>query len=453
MKPEMERMAISDNPDFWKSDITYVIGHQRPDTDSIASALAYAWYLAQSENDIKNPVAARTGQVGPQATFALQRFDVKPPVLLTFAAPAFHHAARPQEPVLPDAPLSHAIDRLAAGVRVVPIVGADGKPVGALSPNALAKAYAQSGNGAGIKPFDFPCKDFAETLPTLRSRDRISDYRNALLRGDGDDFIVVNELGVYVGMATQRRILEPPRAKLVLVDHNEISQAVSGAEEADIIAVLDHHRLDNHVTATPIPFVVEPVGSTCTLVAELCERHDLEPPRGLAGLMLSGILSDTLVFRSPTTTRRDSSIAHWLAGIGEVELFAYGAELLNASPGLGARTAAEIMDGDRKVYDLSTGRISIGQVEVTNLEELAYRRAEILALMEEQRQSEGLIFIGLMVTDVVDGRSHLLAQGSEAVLNTLPFARTGDHQFDLEEIVSRKKQLLPALYSVLDESR
>lgn len=443
-------MPLSDNPDFWKPDITYVIGHQRPDTDSIASALGYAWYLVQSENDVKNPVAARTGQVGPQANFALQRFDVRPPMLLAFAAPAFHHAARDQASVSPDAPLSEAIALLASGARVVPLVGEDKKPIGALSPHALAKAYAQSN---GSKPFDYPCRDFAEALPTLRARDRISDYRNALLRGEGDDFIVISETGAYVGMATQRRILEPPRAKLIFVDHNEIGQAVSGADEAEIIGVLDHHRMDNHKTATPIPFIVEPVGSTCTLVAELCERHELEPPRGLAGMMLSGILSDTLVFRSPTTTRRDSSVAHWLASIGEVDLFAFGAELLNASPGLGARTASDIIDGDRKRYEMSSGIISIGQVEVTNLQELSYRRAELLSALEERRMEEGLVFAALMVTDVVEGRSHLLAQGSEPLLNVLPYARVGDNEFDLEEVVSRKKQLLPALYSVLDEAK
>src|SRR5262249_45479623 len=143
----------------------------------------------------------------------------------------------------------------------------------------------------------------------------ISDYRAIALRSESDDFPVTDDAGRYAGMATRPHILEPPRARLILVDHNELSQAVAGADQAQIVAVLDHHRLGNPQTAAPISFVVEPVGSTCTLVAEQCRRRDLTPPAGLAGILLSGILSDTLVFRSPTAGDRDRAAADWLAGL------------------------------------------------------------------------------------------------------------------------------------------
>src|SRR5262249_11243574 len=162
----------------------------------------------------------------------------------------------------------------------------------------------------------------------------------------------------------------PPRAaraRLVLVDHNELSQAVAGAEEAEIVAVLDHHRLGNAATTAPIPFIVEPVGCTCTLVTERCRARSLQPPTAIAGMLLSGVLSDTLVLRSPTTTDRDHAAVAWLATALGLDAAAYGTEMLRAAPGLAARPLDEIVDGDRKRYEVGGRAISIGQVEVTGL--------------------------------------------------------------------------------------
>ena len=228
---------------------------------------------------------------------------------------------------------------------------------------------------------------------------------------------------------------------------------MAGAEEAEIVAVLDHHRLGNSPTALPIPFVVEPVGSTSTLVGEHCQSRQLEPPAGLAGMLLSGILSDTLVFRSPTATDRDRAIGAWLAKLADVDIAAYGDELLRASPGLTARAAEEIIDGDRKSYQIGGYSVSIGQVETTGLQELPHRREELLATLEERRQREALALLALMVTDVVTGNSHLLCRGEHWIMTALPFIRVAEGEFDLEDMVSRKKQLVPMLHAVLEEPR
>ncbi len=434
----------------WNPQTTYVIGHQRPDTDAIASALGYAWYLTESGQG-DNVVAARAGQPGEQAQFVLKRFEVASPILLPGVAPTFGHAAKEQMSVMPDAPLPAAMTRVAEGDRYVPVVGTDGKPIGVVTSLALARTYTTQMNV--MQMLMQPCKNIAEPAVTYYDRDRISDHRGALLRSENDDFIVISEDGQYVGVATRSRILSPPRARLVLVDHNELSQAVADAEEAEIIAVLDHHRLGNFSTAAPIPFVVEPVGSTCTLVAEKCRAANLMPPLGLAGMMLSGILSDTLVFRSPTVTDRDRDIALWLAGIAKLDAHEYGEELIRAAPGLAARSASEIIDTDRKEYEMGGAKVSVGQVEITGFQELPDRRDEILAGLHERKGREGLDFIGLMVTDVVTGRSRLLCDGEARILTALPFDRLSDHELDLEEMVSRKKQLIPTLTAVLDEVR
>jgi manganese-dependent inorganic pyrophosphatase len=435
--------------DRWDKNRTYVIGHQRPDTDAIASALGYAWYLQATGEE--NVTAARAGQPGEQALFALRRFEQPAPVLLAGVAPTFGHIAMQQPTVLPDAPLPAAMARVAEGDRVVPVVDAQGHPSGIVTSLALARAYMAPMNVTLM--LAQPCQTIADTAVTFKERDRLSDHRNSLIRSETDDFMVVADDGRYVGIATRRHILQPPRARLILVDHNELSQAVADADEAEIVAVLDHHRLANPATAAPIPFVVDPVGSTSTLVAEYCRNRKLDPPRALAGMLLSGILSDTLVFRSPTATDRDRAVAAWLAGIAQVEVAAYGDELLHASPGLTARTPGEIIDTDRKSYQMSGTPVSIGQVEVTVLQELPDRRADLLGALEERRQREGLALICLMVTDVVLGRSRLLCRGENWILQALPFTRIAEGEFDLDDMVSRKKQLVPVLMAVLEEPR
>jgi len=173
----------------------------------------------------------------------------------------------------------------------------------------------------------------------------------------------------------------------------------------------------------------------------------------VAGKSSSGILSDTLVFRSPTTTDRDRNAAAWLASIAAVDVVSFGDELLRASPGLTARTPGDIIDTDRKSYQMSGTAVSIGQVEVTVLQELPDRRKDLLEALDVRRQQEGLALICLMVTDVVMGRSRLLCRGENWILQALPFTRITEGEFELDDMLSRKKQLVPVLMAVLDEPR
>ena len=440
--------TMRERHDPWRSDLTYIIGHQRPDMDAIASAVGYAWCLNKIGDE--NVVAARAGQVGPQAAFALGYFGVKPPRVLSSAAPTFAHVAEAQEPVHPWDTLAEAMARLAQGERLVPVAEDNGKLLGGLTPLSLARAYAQIASGE-IRASDQNCRTFVEDLPLLPGSDRIRDRRGALLRGGGEEFLVVTDEGRYLGTTNRQCLLEPPRAKLILVDHNEIAQAVPGADEAEIVGVLDHHRLGNASTALPIPFVVEPVGSTSTLVTEACRRHHAAPPSEIAGLLLSGILSDTLIFRSPTTTKRDQEAAHWLAGLSRTDIADYGQHLIQASPGLVDRSADEIVDSDRKSYEMAGKAVSVAQVEVTGFQELPERKADLLAALEARVERENLALICLMVTDVITIQSRLLCRGDQNIRAGLPFARQGPSEFELGSIVSRKKQLVPTLQGALED--
>jgi manganese-dependent inorganic pyrophosphatase len=344
----------------------------------------------------------------------------------------------------PHASLNDVLARLGDNEVSIPVVEKSGKSLGFVSPLALARAYARG------REVHATCADITEPAPTFRLRDRLLDHRSKILRNDRHEFLVHDDSGAYRGVAKQQDLLYPPRARLVLVDHNELSQAVPGAEEAEIVGVLDHHRLGNPPTAAAIPFLVEPVGSSSTLVTEQYLRHRLRPPRGIAGMLLSGILSDTLVFRSPTTTPRDQKAAAWLGSLCTVDILLYGKELLRAAPGLAARTPVEILEADRKTYEMAGVAVSIAQIEVTGMQELPDLRATLIAAMAPQRQQENLALLLLMVTDVLTGRSHLLASGDSKLIDALPFPRLMDSEYDLGEIVSRKKQLAPLLQSVLE---
>lgn len=426
----------------WVPGTTYVIGHQRPDSDALGSAMGYAWFLqAIGRTDVQ---AARCGAPGPESSFALDRFGAQAPQLLTAVWPTFAHVAAPEAPLHEEAPLDEVLRRMSAGARALPLVDAQGRARGAITPASLARAFLAARDPLSLKP-----SECAEKVPCFSAGDRISDMRSAFLKCDADDFLILGELNGVLGMAPRHVLLDPPRARLILVDHNEVAQAVPGAEEAEIVEVLDHHKLGNPFTTLPIRFVVEPVGCTCTLVAEMCRARALQPPTDVAGMLLTGLLSDTLVFRSPTCTPRDEEAAAWLADSLGIDATAYGRELLGHEPGLSA-PVDEIVDGDRKAFRIGGAALSVAQVEVTSLGDLSSRREALLAAMDARREREGLALLALMVTDVVEGRSHLLLRGEKRIVSALPFPRIGPDELDLGNVVSRKKQLIPALYAALE---
>jgi manganese-dependent inorganic pyrophosphatase len=249
-----------------------------------------------------------------------------------------------------------------------------------------------------------------------------------------------------------------------MVDHNELAQAVPGLEEAEVVEVLDHHRLSSMPTSVPIRFKIEPVGSCSTLVAERAVEQGISFPEGIAGLLLSGILSDTLTFRSPTATERDRNIAKKLAVMAKLasaddseekvsqSIADFGQQLLASGAGLGMRPVDEIINTDIKYYETNGAKVGIAQVEVANLSELSPRLDALREALEELTKNQKLTLALLMVTDVVLGNSRLVAVGQPRVIATLPYARLDDDTLDAPGIMSRKKQLLPTVLAALSQT-
>ncbi|MEZ5300439.1 MAG: putative manganese-dependent inorganic diphosphatase [Verrucomicrobiales bacterium] len=246
------------------------------------------------------------------------------------------------------------------------------------------------------------------------------------------------------GVFSKSDLVSPPRVRLVLVDHNEFSQTVAGADEADIVEVIDHHRLSGHlVTKTPIRFVNEPVGSTSTIVGRFYRQAQLEPPPDVAVCLCAGIISDTLNLTSPTATEVDREILAWLAQIGGVDVesftkgfFAAGSLLKDCAP-------TEALESDRKEFEESGWRLSISQIEELGLSYFWDQEKALAEELEKLRKKRKLHLACLMVTDVTQHFSVLLACGDKRLLERIEYPEKRAGLYEMPGVVSRKKQLFP----------
>jgi manganese-dependent inorganic pyrophosphatase len=443
----------------------YVTGHVNPDTDSIAAAMGYAWVLR--ERDGLDTIAARAGALNPQTAWVIKFLGLEAPVLLTDASPRIESVMRRLDSTLPDRPLRDAWVIASRTGGITPILNHDGTPYGLMTGrslfdliNRLIGPQAKHQEMRISEILDLPCHQAADTrVVKVLASARIRDVLNRLLREEGDEFWVTDESGRYVGICRQRDLLNPPRLKLVLVDHNESHQAVASIEEAELLEILDHHRLGNSSTHVPIRFTVDIVGSTSTLVSERIEDAGLSAPPNLAGMMLAGLLSDTLILASPTTTDRDRQAAERLARWAFVggsplvteTIHSFGEKVLASGSGLGARAPREIVSTDMKIYRSGQYQFAISQAEVTNLYEIEENQTKLTTALEELRESKGLNFAMLMVTDVVGGSSKLLLSNPPPVLDNLPYTPLPDGTWSAEGVMSRKKQLLPVVFGLLEE--
>jgi manganese-dependent inorganic pyrophosphatase len=304
------------------------------------------------------------------------------------------------------------------------------------------------------------CRDAADTtVPKFNSTAHIRDALSKVLHDEHNDYWVVEEDGTYLGIARQREILNPPRLRIILVDHNEPRQSIAALEEAELLEILDHHRLGNPHTHAPIRMTVDTVGSTATLVSEQAAEAGLSPPPALAGALLAGLLADTLVLTSPTTTLRDKQaserLARWaFVGGSPIQgetIDAFGRAILSAGTGLMNRAPHEIIGTDIKTYEAGGFKFAIAQVEVTDLIQISDHRAALLTALDALVPRLGLMFAMLLITDVVRGSSRLLISSeAPAILEDLPYQVLADGTRDAAGVVSRKKQLLPAVLGLLE---
>lgn len=345
------------------------------------------------------------------------------------------------------------------GVRLIIVTGGHRMKESTLAAAKTAKvsvAYADTDSATtawSVKASTLVSGLIQKDAPQFHPQEKLSVVRRRIIQSNALICHVVDEEGKLIGVFSKSDILKPVRTRLVLVDHNELSQAVDGASEVEIAEVVDHHRLGNPHTAQPILFLNRPLGSTCSIIADMFRTAGLKPSPQIAGLMMCGIISDTLLLQSPTTTPLDSDLLNWLARLADTDARALADMMFNAGSVLANLTPEAAVRADCKLYHEGERRFSVAQVEELGFNNFWKCSESLLEALEKYRKENGLNFSTLLVTDIDTQSSLLLVRGEAEVIQAITYPqKQPPFVFDMPGIVSRKKQLLPFLTSLLGQT-
>ena len=429
-----------------------VTGHRNPDFDSICSAAAYA--AMKNISDPENSyIPVRCGHLSANTKKVLDKLGVESPPYQKDVYPKVSDVMLTGGELLDaDAPLSELAKTYKPTNPSVAPVFRDGKFAGLISIDditawTMSQLAQCSESGAA-----FPCaipkigEIMGRQEAPLQIGDMFDDAKAALtasmLRGlavfDGEEFR---------GYVIRRCFLKKPRNQVIMVDHNEAGQSIRGIETADVVGIIDHHRLDSVKTDLPIMIDTEPLGSTCTIVYRHYRRKGLLPDPQTAKTLLTGITSDTLILRSPTTTQVDIDSVKELAELCGVDHERFGREMFSEMESLGSQDPEEAIRSDFKEYCEHGVRFGIGQCEVTTLSDVGEYYTVYRDTLETVKTGKSLDWALLMITDVLREKSLLLCTGYKAE-RSLPYSALPDAPgkiYDMPGVMSRKKQLLPEI--------
>ena len=290
-------------------------------------------------------------------------------------------------------------------------------------------------------------------LTMFRMNDYVDDIKDIMAKKRFRDFPILDRHGRFKGFISRRRFLGASKKKVILVDHNERSQAVDGIEEAEIIEIIDNHRLGDIETVSPITFRNQPVGCTATIINQMYEENEIEVPREIAGLLCGAIISDTLLFRSPTCTPLDERTAKKLAKISDIDLEQMAQEMFNAGSNLKGKSAEDICFQDFKQFTVNDTIFGVGQITSMSKEELAAIRDMMTEHLPKVLEAHNLNMIYFMLTDILAESTELLCVGTGARGIALSAFDLPDNakSLILKGVVSRKKQLIPVLVETMQQ--
>lgn len=293
-------------------------------------------------------------------------------------------------------------------------------------------------------------------LPSARpisfdQNDYLDDFLEVSQKLKHTNYPVLNKKKECLGLLRNSDVHEKKRKQVILVDHNEKGQTVDGIEEAEILEIIDHHNLGNLTTSTPINFRNMAVGSTNTIVYQLYQENDIEIPKDIAGLMLSGILSDTLLLKSPTTTKLDKDTVEALTKLTGIDYKEYGMEMLKAGTSLKGKTKEEVLYNDFKIFTIEDKVVGVGQIFTMNFEEIKQEIDEYVALLNQVADANNYYLVTLFVTDIIKNGSYVIySNRAKDVLERGYLIENIDQGFYFNNVVSRKKQIIPHIMDALD---
>ena len=280
-------------------------------------------------------------------------------------------------------------------------------------------------------------------LVSFHLNERVDDVKEIVLKYRHPSYPILDENEQVVGILTRYHLLRPRRKRVVLVDHNEVRQSVPGLDQAEILEIIDHHRLADIQTGGPIYVRNEPVGSTNTIIASMFQDRGLMPSAGLAGMMAAAILSDTVMFKSPTCTERDKRTAERMARIANVSLDELGREIFSAS--VGGKTARELLFSDFKEFHIAGHDLAVAQITCVDSPTMLERKDEFLELMRSTAKKEGYSMMILMLTDVLLEGTQIIYLGDQETIQQAFNVSPKDNTVFLPRVMSRKKQVIPML--------
>ena len=287
---------------------------------------------------------------------------------------------------------------------------------------------------------------YKKDIHCIREYENVSDFASLANKTRYSYYPVLNEKDECVGILRNSDVTYDKRKKVILVDHNSYEQSAIGLEETEILEIVDHHNIGSIGTNMPINFRNMPVGSTNTIIYTLYKENNVGIPERIAGLMLSGILSDTLILTSPTTTDLDEEAVVYLSSLAGVDYREYGLNMLKAGSSLKGKTKEEVLYTDYKTYPVGEERIGLGQISTTNPEQILDEKEEYIELLNNVAEGNNYHFVALFITDIINNGSYVLySKRAEEIFKRIYKNEDLPQGAFLENIVSRKKQILPAI--------
>ena len=292
-----------------------------------------------------------------------------------------------------------------------------------------------------------------EQLITFETEEYIDEVREIMSKEKHRDFPVLDEDGKYIGMISRRNLLNMKKKQLILVDHNEKTQAVDGIGGADILEIIDHHRIGSLETMSPVFFRNQPLGCTATIIYQMYQEQRVAIDKKVAGLLCSAILSDTLMYRSPTCTPLDKAVAEELAQIADINIEEHAKAMFQAGSDFGSKTPEEIFYQDFKTFSQDGVEFGVGQLSAMTQEELEQVRDKLLPYLRDVLVERKIEMVFVMLTNIIEETTYLICAGEKAddlVEKAYHVHKEGDYHV-LKGVVSRKKQLIPMFMSAMQE--
>ncbi len=441
---------------------TFVVGHKNPDNDAICSAVGYAYLKNQlAKRSGKEPkeefVPARLGPLPPETAKLFERCGIEPPQLISNLYARVSDVMTPNPfTIRSDASLLEAGRAIRRhNVLALVVTNDDGTCRGLITIRMIAWRYIAATDlletgasqmavaGDLIASLDQPVIDLTEVDVLKLEKDALlRDAVEELMSTSLREAIVLDENNRAVGIVTRSDVAVRPRRKVILVDHNEMRQAANGIDEADVVEIIDHHRIADVSTVNPIRFINLPVGSTSTIVALEFEQAGEPIPEHIARILLSAVMTDTVMLKSPTTTDTDREVAKRLGAIIGRDPLEFGLDVFKSRGGDSDAPVEELVAADSKEFSIGEGVVLIAQHETVDLDTVMQREQEIRAYMRRLRDERKYVFVLLMVTDILAEGSQFICEGDRRIVNrAFDINCTGEGGTWMPGVISRKKQV------------